>query len=54
VRTRLTQDAAHAYERRRYIVDLVPDELLRSPDFTTAVAAWRSEAVAALRQEPIS
>ena len=54
VRTRLTQDAAHAYARRRYIVDMVPDELLRRADFTAGVAAWRAEALEALRQEPIS
>ena len=53
-RTRLTQEAAHAYERRRYVVDLVPDELLRRTDFGAGVPEWRNRALEALRREPIS
>jgi hypothetical protein len=53
-RTRLVQEAAHAYARRRYVVDMVPDDLLRRADFGVGIADWRAQATAALRREPIS
>ena len=43
-RTRLVQDAAHAYYRRRAIIDSVPDELLRATpaEARNLIAQWRA------------
>ncbi len=54
-RQRLVQDAAHAYRRRRAVVDAVPDDLLRSvtTDFGPSLEQWRERFASEPLTEPM-